>query len=243
LAPARTSLFQRKSHARRGQTTSAARSHPTQNFSDRNSAHEAAGVECNVGRTASKVNLWQDAGSLLRMHPLGLTAADAYVIRSHRVGRRTASTVTSRNTPTHIRRTTRCCVTKSTNIRRSSERISAANARGSNPLSSTRFQQVRGIKASNVDSDVIVRVTLVVAASTHAQKSTGNTLPSQRLRRMPWRWSPASPSTTTVPPEPIDPTQLLIAMAHEVAITERADGTNPRLRAQMLELAGLDNTP
>jgi hypothetical protein len=56
----------------------------------------------------------------------------------------------------------------------------SVGVRGSNPLSSTRFSQFSGMKRSYVDSDVVVRMTSVIAASIHAQKnSTGNTLPSQ----------------------------------------------------------------
>jgi len=52
-----------------------------------------------------------------------------------------ASTVTSRNTPTHILRTRTHRVTTSSNNYRSSELISAINARGSSPLSSTHFHR------------------------------------------------------------------------------------------------------
>jgi hypothetical protein len=54
-----------------------------------------------------------------------------------------ASTVTSRNTPTHIPSTSEGDVTTSSNIHRSSEPVSAGRIRGSNPLSSTKFEQVR----------------------------------------------------------------------------------------------------
>ena len=54
-----------------------------------------------------------------------------------------SSTVTSRNTPTHIRRTWRVDVTTLLHIRRCSEPVYAGSVRGSNPLSSTTFEQVR----------------------------------------------------------------------------------------------------
>jgi hypothetical protein len=56
------------------------------------------------------------------------------------------STVTSRNTPTHIRRTEKHCLTPSSNMHRSSGAISAGEIRGSSPLSSTRKSVDHGNK-------------------------------------------------------------------------------------------------
>lgn len=71
------------------------------------------------------------------------------VIRRVRLwGSASASTVTSRNMPTYIRRTQKTCVTPPKNIRRSSAVISAEKARGSSlrahrrpPASTTRRRE------------------------------------------------------------------------------------------------------
>jgi hypothetical protein len=57
-----------------------------------------------------------------------------------------SSTVTSRNTPTHIRRKRSTRVTTPNDRKRSSRAISPGSVRGSNPLSSTRKPQVTRLK-------------------------------------------------------------------------------------------------